>query len=60
MNVMLMNILKISLDLPKRYIILLDFMLCPIVAGNYKLEDEYAKLGDTFWWRQKEAVAEKE
>ena len=36
------------LGLPRRYMVLSDFMLCPVFMGNHGLERESSKLKDTF------------
>ena len=51
--------LKTRLGLSRRYVVLSDFMLCPVFIGNHHLEDKCTRLGDVLQWKQRETITER-
>ena len=50
---------RTRLGLPRRYMVLSDFMLCPVFIGNCGLERETSRFKDAFQWTSKETKIER-
>lgn len=59
MDIVPIKRLKTHLGLPRRYVVLSDFMLYLVFVGNHGLEDKSNRLKDVLQHKQEETLIEK-
>ena len=54
LDIMPKKFCRSALGIPRRHVVLSDFMLCPVFVGNNNLEIENSRFRDAIQWKQKE------